>query len=164
VVYRWISMEHGMILTGENLSTGRKTLYSVGGRWMNKYGAWNDTDRGNWSNGVSMEHCCNNNDRRKPKYPETNLPHSYFLQHRQGTEPGTPLWQVVTMVWPCVMWRRHIFCLYTVSTKRKLSQMWYCSLAGRYTLPTRWPESQYSAAWQSIQTFLHRHTWNALLE
>jgi len=24
----------GMILTGENWSTGRKTLYSVGGRWM----------------------------------------------------------------------------------------------------------------------------------
>ena len=28
-----------MILTGENYSTGRKTLYSVGGRWMNEYGA-----------------------------------------------------------------------------------------------------------------------------
>ena len=24
-----------MILTGENWSIGRKTLYSVGGRWMN---------------------------------------------------------------------------------------------------------------------------------
>jgi len=35
-----------LILTGGNLSTGRKTLYSVGGIWMNKYGAWNDTDRG----------------------------------------------------------------------------------------------------------------------
>jgi len=29
----------GMIQTGENWSTGRKTLYSVGGRWMNWYGA-----------------------------------------------------------------------------------------------------------------------------
>jgi hypothetical protein len=29
----------GMILTGENWSTGRETLYSVGGRWMNVYGA-----------------------------------------------------------------------------------------------------------------------------
>jgi len=28
-----------MVLTGENWSTGRKTLYSVGGRWMNEYGA-----------------------------------------------------------------------------------------------------------------------------
>jgi len=29
----------GMILTGENWSAGRKTLYSVGGRWMDEYGA-----------------------------------------------------------------------------------------------------------------------------
>jgi len=28
-----------MILTGENLSAGRKTLYSVGGTWMNEYRA-----------------------------------------------------------------------------------------------------------------------------
>jgi hypothetical protein len=28
-----------MIVTGEILSTGRETLYSVGGRWMNEYGA-----------------------------------------------------------------------------------------------------------------------------
>jgi len=28
-----------MTLTGENWSAGRKTLYSVGGRWMNEYGA-----------------------------------------------------------------------------------------------------------------------------
>ena len=29
----------GMLLTGENWSAGRKTLYSVGGRWMDEYGA-----------------------------------------------------------------------------------------------------------------------------
>ena len=40
----WV-VDGWMILTGENWSTGRKTLYSVGGRWMN------DTDRGNWSTG-----------------------------------------------------------------------------------------------------------------
>ena len=28
-----------MTLTGENCSTGRETLYSVGGRWMNECGA-----------------------------------------------------------------------------------------------------------------------------
>ena len=28
-----------MVLTGESRSTGRETLYSVGGRWMNGYGA-----------------------------------------------------------------------------------------------------------------------------
>ena len=36
----WINMEQWlMILTGENWSAGRKTLYSVGGRWMDEYGA-----------------------------------------------------------------------------------------------------------------------------
>jgi hypothetical protein len=35
----WEWSNGGMILTGENWSTGRKTLYSVGGRWMNEYGA-----------------------------------------------------------------------------------------------------------------------------
>ena len=35
----WVWSNGGMILTGENWSTGRKTLYSVDGRWMNEYGA-----------------------------------------------------------------------------------------------------------------------------
>ena len=35
----WVWSNGGMILTGENWSTGRKTFYSVGGRWMNEYGA-----------------------------------------------------------------------------------------------------------------------------
>jgi len=35
----WVWSNGGMILTGEDWSTGRKTLYSVGGRWMNEYGA-----------------------------------------------------------------------------------------------------------------------------
>jgi len=35
----WVWSNGGMILTGENWSTGRKSLYSVGGRWMNEYGA-----------------------------------------------------------------------------------------------------------------------------
>ena len=39
VVDEWIWRYGGMILTGENWSSGRKTLYSVGGRWMNEYGA-----------------------------------------------------------------------------------------------------------------------------
>jgi len=40
----WVWSNCGMILTGENWSAGRKTLYSGGGRWMNEYGAmveWN---------------------------------------------------------------------------------------------------------------------------
>jgi len=28
-----------MIVTGENQSTERETIYSMGGRWMNQYGA-----------------------------------------------------------------------------------------------------------------------------
>ena len=39
VVDEWIWSNGGMILIGENWSTGRKTLYSVGGRWMDEYGA-----------------------------------------------------------------------------------------------------------------------------
>jgi len=35
----WVWSNGGMILTGENWSAGRKTLHSVGGRWMNEYGA-----------------------------------------------------------------------------------------------------------------------------
>jgi len=37
-VNEWVWSVGGMILTGENWSTGRETLYSVGGRWMNGYG------------------------------------------------------------------------------------------------------------------------------
>ena len=40
----WVWSNGGMILTGENWSTGRKTLYSVGGRWMSMAQWWNDTD------------------------------------------------------------------------------------------------------------------------
>ena len=35
----WLWWNGGMILTGENRSAGRKLLYSVGGRWMDEYGA-----------------------------------------------------------------------------------------------------------------------------
>ena len=35
----WVWSNGGMILTGENWSTGRKTLYSVRGTRMNEYGA-----------------------------------------------------------------------------------------------------------------------------
>ena len=35
----WVWGNGGMILTGENWNAGRKTLYRVGGRWMNECGA-----------------------------------------------------------------------------------------------------------------------------
>ena len=40
VVDEWTSMERwGNGTDGGNWGTGRKTLYSVGGRWMDEYGA-----------------------------------------------------------------------------------------------------------------------------
>jgi len=45
-VNEWVWSNGGMILTGDNWKTGRKTLYCVGGRWMNMEQWWNDTDRG----------------------------------------------------------------------------------------------------------------------
>jgi len=38
-VNEWVWSIGGMVLTGENRSNGRETLYRVGGRWMNGYGA-----------------------------------------------------------------------------------------------------------------------------
>ena len=35
----WVWSNGGMVLTGENWSAGRETLYSVGDRWMDVYGA-----------------------------------------------------------------------------------------------------------------------------
>ena len=55
VVDEWVWSNGGMILTGENWSTGRKTVYSVGGRWMSMEQWWNDTGRGKlkyWENNI----------------------------------------------------------------------------------------------------------------
>jgi len=38
-VNEWVWSIGGMVLTGENWSTGRGTLYSADGRWMSGYGA-----------------------------------------------------------------------------------------------------------------------------
>jgi len=82
----WVWSNGGMILTGENWSNGRKT-YSVGGRWMNEYGAmveryWQGKTEvqgekhytawvvDEW---MSMEQWWNDTDRRKRKYWEKNL-------------------------------------------------------------------------------------------
>jgi len=35
----WVWSNGRMVLTGENWSSGRKTLYSMGGRWIDEYGA-----------------------------------------------------------------------------------------------------------------------------
>ena len=79
----WVWSNGGMILTGENWSTGRKTLYSVGGRWMN----------GVWSNG-GMVFTGENF-----KYLHNNLSHCYFFHVQShsnlpGIEPWLPLWEI----------------------------------------------------------------------
>ena len=83
----WVWSNGGMILTGENWSTGRETLYIVGGRWMNEYGAmvewyWQGKTEvlgekhytawlvDEW---MSMEQRWNDTDRVKLKYWEKNL-------------------------------------------------------------------------------------------
>jgi len=84
-----------MILTGENWSTGRKTLYSFGGRWMDEYEAmvewyWQ------WKTEVlvekhytvwvadewmSMEQWWNDTARGKPRYWDRNLFQCYFISY-----------------------------------------------------------------------------------
>jgi hypothetical protein len=83
----WLWSIGGMILTGKNCSTGRKTLHSVGGRWMNEYGAlvewyWHGKTEvlgekhytasvvDEW---VSMEHWWDDIDWKKLKYWAKNI-------------------------------------------------------------------------------------------
>ena len=102
----------GMILTGENWSTGRETLYSVGGRWMNGCGAlvewyWQGKTEvlgekhytawvvGEW---MGMEHWWNDTDWWKLKYWERSLLRWHFVYHRSykdwlGIELWSPLWE-----------------------------------------------------------------------
>ena len=104
----WVWSNGGMILTGENWSTGRKPLYSVGSRWMNEYGAmvewyW----QGNtevlgekhytvwvvveW---MSMEQWWNDTERGKLKYWENRLSICHFFYHKpQLNWSGIRLWK-----------------------------------------------------------------------
>ena len=88
VVGEWMGMEHWWNGTDKgNWSTGRETLYSVGGRWMNGYGAlvewyWQGKIEvlvekhyivwvvGEW---MGMEHWWNGTDRGKLKCWERNI-------------------------------------------------------------------------------------------
>jgi hypothetical protein len=108
----WVWSIGGMILTGENWSTGRRTLYSVCGRWVNEYGEmvewyWQGKTEvlgeehytacvlDEW---MSMEHWWNDTDKEKPKYSEKSLSQCQFFNHNSHwdwprIEPGSPLWQ-----------------------------------------------------------------------
>ena len=69
--WRWVRSIGGMILTGVNWSTGREILYSVGGRWMNGYGALVEWY---WQG--------------KTECSEINLSHWHFVQTKSSTALG----------------------------------------------------------------------------
>jgi len=83
----WVWSNGGMILTGENWSAGGKTLYSVGGRWMDEYGAmvkWFSQGKTEileekhytaWvvDGWMCVEQWWNGTDREKLKYWEKNI-------------------------------------------------------------------------------------------
>jgi len=101
----WVWSNGGMILTGENWSTGRKTLYSVGGRWMDEYGAmvewyWQgktevlgEKHYAAWvvDGWMSMEQWWNDTDRGKLKYWEKNLYQCHFSHHKSQWTESQPL-------------------------------------------------------------------------
>jgi len=83
----WVWNNGGMIMTGEKWSTVRKKLYSVGGRWMNEYGAmvkwyWQEKTEVLGENNYTawvvdewkgMEQWCNDTARGKLKYWDKNI-------------------------------------------------------------------------------------------
>ena len=112
VVDEWIWSNGGMILTGENGSPGRKTLYSMGGRWMNEYGAmeewyWQEETEilgekhytawvvDEW---MIMEQWWKDTDREKLKYwwqkcPSTILSTTNSAWTGPGLEDGSLWWE-----------------------------------------------------------------------
>jgi len=83
----WVWSNGGMILTGEKWSTGRKTLYSMGGRWMNEYGAMVE-----WYQQGKRKYL------EKKMFP---LDFVYHISHREWprTKPGSPLWEASGWPW-----------------------------------------------------------------
>ena len=94
----WVWSNGGMILTGENWSSGRKTLYSVGGRWIDGCGAmvewyWQGKTEVLWEKHytvwmvdgwLSVEQWWNGTDRGKLKYWEKSLSQFHFAHHIDG--------------------------------------------------------------------------------
>ena len=105
----WVWSNGGMVLIGENWSAGRRTLYSVGGRWMDECGAmvewyWQRKPEvlgdkhytvwvvGGW---MSVEQWWNDTDRGKLKYWEKNISQYHSVQNKSEKhcpviEPVTP--------------------------------------------------------------------------
>ena len=92
----WVWSNGGMILTGENLSTGIKTLYSVGGKWMNEYGGmvewyWQgktevlgEKHYTAWTvdEGMCVKQWWNYTDRTKEKNLEKTESECHIIQHQ----------------------------------------------------------------------------------
>ena len=124
----WVWSNGGMILTGENWSTGRKTLYSVGGRWMDEYGAmvewyWQGKTEvlgekhytvwvvDEW---MGMEEWWNDTDRGKLKYWDRNLFQCYFITYELIRNRSRS----------------------SAVRRRRLSKQWHC-LGGRHVSSTQ---------------------------
>jgi len=117
----WVWSNGGMILTEENWSIGRKTLYSVGGRWMNEYGAMVEWYWQRKTEVLGEKHCTawvvdewmsmdqwwNDTDRGKLKYWEKNLSLCQSLCYKSkmdqpGIEFGPLCWKANS--WPREPW------------------------------------------------------------
>jgi len=102
----WVWSNCGMILTGESWKTGRKSLYSVDGRWMDEYGAmvewyWQgktevlgDKHYTAWmvDEWMSMEQWWNDTDRGKLNFVVNVKCHS--ATNAAWTPPPPPSWLI----------------------------------------------------------------------
>ena len=96
VVGEWMDMEHWWnVLTGENWSAGRETLYRVGGRWMNGYRAMVEWY---WQGKTEV----------LGGKPLTTVPlvHHKFHADWPGIEHGPPRWEAGD--WPPEQWHGHV--------------------------------------------------------
>ena len=95
----WVWSNGWMIVTGENWSTGRKSLYKVSGSWMDEYGAmvewfWQGKTEVLWEKHytvwvvdgwMSMEQWLNDTDRGKLKYWEKNASRCHLCRHKSAS-------------------------------------------------------------------------------
>ena len=107
----WVWSIGGMVLTGDTEILGEKHYIAwVVGEWMGMEHWWNDTDRGNWSTGREKLHSVGGRWMNgygalvewywqgKPKYCETNLSPCHLVHHKSHMdwpvfEPGPPRWE-----------------------------------------------------------------------